>query len=244
MNIYQVSLNPQSIARVLATIAFVLVLASIGGQLTVYMTAEESPDHELIVKLARRVYVDAEQNIPNFFSTMLLAFSAVLLSVIALLKRKEKDSQAKYWTVLSVGFLCMAADEAASIHEMLIMPMRSLMGGHNLGIFYWAWVIPGIGLVLVLGVFFLKFLVRLNAKTRRNFLTAAALYLGGAIGFEMIGGWYGESHGIYNLPYSMISTVEESLEMAGAIVFIRALLVYIAETYKEVQIRLNTSWGR
>ncbi len=66
---------------------------------------------------------------------------------------------------------------------------------------------------------------------------AATLYVGGAIGFELIGGRYSELHGAQNLTYSMIATTEESLEMAGVIFFIRALLVYIAEKKKEVRIR-------
>jgi len=38
------------------------------------------------------------------------------------------------------------------------------------------------------------------------------------------------------MAYSMIVTVEESLEMAGLIVFIWALLKYLADNYKELQI--------
>lgn len=34
----QISLNPSSIARVLGAVAFLLVLASTGGQLTAYLT--------------------------------------------------------------------------------------------------------------------------------------------------------------------------------------------------------------
>ena len=37
----------------------------------------------------------------------------------------------------------------------------------------------------------------------------------------------------------MIPTVEESLEMAGVIIFIWALLKYIAENYKEVRFRFD-----
>jgi hypothetical protein len=57
----------------------------------------------------------------------------------------------------------------------------------------------------------------------------------------MIGGWYGESHGMYSLTYGMIATVEHGLEMAGAIVFIWALLVHIAETYKQVHFQVDYS---
>jgi len=114
-----------------------------------------------------------------------------------------------------------------------------MLGDGDLGIFYFAWVIPGIALVLVLGLFFLRFLLSLPATTRRRFLIAATLYLGGALGVELIGGQYAELHGFESFTYSMIATVEESLEMAGLILFIRALLKYCAESYKEVGFRFE-----
>ena len=234
MIINQISLNPSSIARVLGAVAFLLILASIGGQLTVYLT-----EHAHVYELVQLFYVDAEKNIPTGFSTLLLLFAALLLAVITVLKRRQTASHVSHWAILSFGFLFMAADEAWSFHERLIKPVRKLFGDGNLGVFYFAWVIPGIALVLVLALFFLRFLLRLPAKTRLTFLMAATLYIGGAIGFELIGGRYAELHGNRNLTYSMIVTVEESLEMAGVIIFIWALLVYIADNYKEVRFRFE-----
>lgn len=233
MIINQISLNPSSIARVLGAVAFLLVLASIGGQLTASLTG-----HAQVYRLARLFDVGAERNIPTAFSTLLLLFAALLLAVITVLKRKQTGSPVSHWAILSFGFLFMAADEAFSFHERLIKPVRKLLGDDNLGVFYFAWVIPGIALVLVLAPFFLRFLLRLPAKTKLTFLMAATLYIGGAIGFELIGGRFAELHG-YNLTYKMIETVEESLEMAGVIIFIWALLVYIADNYKEVRFRFD-----
>jgi hypothetical protein len=230
MIINQISLNPSSIIRVLGTVAFLLVLASIGGQLTAYLTG-----HSHIYGLVPLFYLDAEKNLPTGFSTLLLLFAALLLGLIAALQRKQNGSPVLYWTLLSIGCLVMAADEAWSFHEMLIKPIRKLLGDDNLGVFYYAWVIPGIVLILVLAPFFLRFLLRLPVKTRLTFLMAATLYIGGAIGGELIGGYIDELHGKRNLPYIMIVTVEECLEMAGVIVLIEALLVYIADNYKEVR---------
>ena len=64
---------------------------------------------------------------------------------------------------------------------------------------------------------------------------AVILFIGGAIGVELIGGRYAELNGPKNLMYSMIVAIEESLEMGGLIVFIWALLRYCADNYKEVR---------
>jgi hypothetical protein len=238
MVINQVSLNPSSIARGLGAVAFLLVLASTGGQLTAYLTG-----HMRVYGLVRLFNVDAEQNIPTFFSTLLLLFAALLLAVITILKRKQTASYVTHWAILSFGFLFMATDEACSFHEQLVAPVRKLLGGGNLGVFYYAWVIPGIALVLVLALFFIKFLLHLPVKTRLTFLMAAILYLGGAIGCDLIEGRYAELHGAHNLTFNMIATVEEGLEMAGAILFIWALLVYIADNYQEVRFRFDRVRG-
>lgn len=99
-------------------------------------------------------------------------------------------------------------------------------------------MIPGAALVFLLRLFYLKFLLRLPAKTRFRFVLAATLYLGGCLGFEFIGGWYAEANGVQSLTYNLITTVEKSLEMMGLIVFIRALLIYLAENYEGMKLRL------
>lgn len=133
------------------------------------------------------------------------------------------------------GFLYIAFDEAFQIHEKLIWPFQRLIGEDNLGIFYFAWVIPAIFIVIMLGLFFLKFLLYLSVTERNRFLLAAALYLGGAIGMELIGGRHVELYGEENWGYSTITTLEESLEMAGLIFFIWALLKYCEAHYSSVQ---------
>ncbi len=234
MAINQISLKPSAVARILGSVAFLLVLASIAGQ---YSKLELG--HDYVKGLVTLFDFDEEQNIPTFFSVLLMFFSTLLLAIIAVLNRKQRNPDASKWAILAIGFLCMAFDEAFEVHEMLNLPVRKLLGAGNLGVFRFSWVIPGIVIVLVIGLLFLRFVLYLPAKVRFRFLTAAALYIGGSIGFELIGGRYYESHGLNNWTYTLIVTVEESLEMAGLIVFIWALLRYCADNYKEVVFRFE-----
>jgi len=228
-----ISLNPTSIIRVLVALAFLLLLINVAYQLIAYVIGKPG------VYGLRFFYFDAEDNLPSAYSTLLILISALLLTIITLAKRNQTGAMVFHWAVLSAGFLLMAMDEELSLHEELIHPIRALLGSDNYGVFYYAWVLPAIVLVIVLGLFFLKFLMRLPAKTRLQFVVAATLFLGGSIGVELIGGRFDELYGNENLTYSLIATCEESLEMAGVIVFIRALLVYIADTVKDVQFRVE-----
>jgi hypothetical protein len=183
--INQISLNPSAIARILGAVAFLLVLASIGGQFSRFALG-----HGTLKGLVPLFHVDDERNIPTYFSVLLMLFAALLLAVIAVLNGKQRIPYVSKWAILSFGFLFMAFDEAFQVHETLISPVRTLLDDSNLGVFYFAWVIPGIALVLVLGLFFLGFLLHLPATARLKFLMAATLYIGGAIGCELIGGRY------------------------------------------------------
>ena len=230
------SLNPDSIARSLGVMTFLLILANCAALLADYLTGYSSV---FIRKSVKFFYVELELNAPAFFSMLLLLFASLLLAVITVLKKKQSASFVWEWSILSIGFLFMAFDEIAAVHERLIEPMQAILGEQNLGLLYFAWVVPAVALVVCLGIFFLKFLINLPPKTRWAFLIAAALYLGGAVGFEMIEGWYSEINGRETLLYMTLTTIEETLEMVGTIVFIWALLGYIADKYEKLEVRFG-----
>lgn len=227
----KISLSPASITLVLGAVAFILVVASLAGQLAPYYTERNEP----VVFLS----LDGEQNLPAFFSVLLLLVASLLLTVVTLFKKVQGAPYTLYWAVLAFGFLFMALDEATSIHEKLHGPMSWLLGEERPAAFHFAWVVPGIAIVLFMGLFFLKFLLRLPAKTRWLFLAAGSVYLGGAIVLELVGGYYASVHGINNWAFIVTSSIEEGFEMAGVIVFIFALLGYMAETFGEVRIGFN-----
>jgi hypothetical protein len=221
----------------LATAASLLVLASIASELAVYWSGRAWWARTLF-------HVDVERNVPTAFSAFLLLFAALLLTVIAVLARNQPGSSPWHWTILSFGFLFMAVDEAWSFHEMLVGPTRRLLGDFVLGLAYFGWVIPVSAVVIVLATFFWPFLLRLPARTKLAFFLAAGLYLGGAIVVEVIGGRFAVLHGKRSLMFSVMRHIEESLEMAGVIVFIWALLKYLADTHREVRLRFDGARGR
>jgi hypothetical protein len=124
--------------------------------------------------------------------------------------------------VLAGLFFYLSLDEAIEIHEHL--------GGFfgTGGVLYFDWVIPAGAAVLVLGAVYLPFLRRLPARTRARFLLAGALYVGGALLVELPLGWWTERAGDDNPVYAAIDLVEETLELAGASVFVLALRQHLS----------------
>lgn len=231
----QLMLDAAVVARILGVLAVLLVLASIGGQFSKHVIG-----HGSLKGLVPLFYVNEERNIPTYFSVLLLLGAALLLGFITALNARRGEPHGSKWAVLAFGFVFLAYDEGFKVHEKLHPPMRELLGDSDLGIFYFSWVIPGIVIVLLLALYFLSFLRHLPATTRFQFLAAGALYVGGAIGVELLAGRHAELHGQQSFAYSMIVTVEESLEKAGLIVFIWALLKYCADRYGDVRFRFNS----
>lgn len=232
----QILLRPRAVARLLGLVALALVLASIAGQIATYLT-----QNVYAYRASLMFNVDMEGNFPAAFSALLLLFAALLLAVITVLEKNRSGADAFYWAILSGGFFFMAFDESFEFHEKLMPVTRDLLGLDGSGIFFFAWVIPGMALVVVLGVVFARFVLRLSSPTRVSFLVAAALYLGGALGVELVGGLVVEHYGLHSIAFSVVTTIEESLEMAGAIVFIWALMMHMATSYQEVAFRFGNS---
>ena len=159
-----------------------------------------------------------EGNLPTWYSSALLLACAVTLAVIA----QSAPRHARYWSLLSAVFGYLSIDEAVGLHEQL----NDLV--HLGGPLYFGWIVPAGIAVLLLAAAYLRFLRALPAETRRRFVVAGALYVGGALLMEVPLGLWTEARGDADLGYALIDFAEESLEMIGATLFLLALLRHAA----------------
>ncbi len=186
----------------------------------------------------RLINLDVERSIPTLFSFMMLLTCSFFLFIIASAKRKDGKSYI-CWLGLSVIFLFLSIDESLMIHEGLMEKLRTVL--NTSGYLYFAWVIPyGIGLIAFL-LAYIKFLFNLPHKTRLLFIISGFVYVSGAIGLEMIGGRYYELYGDQSLSVVILSTIEEILEMAGTVLFIYALTLYIDSELKDLRLGIKSS---
>lgn len=227
-NKYSLSIPSLKLSFILLAIALILVSLSFGLQIFRYRLGID------VTYFLPLLDVSLEQNLPTFFSFLLMVFISLILTIISFLNYKERKQYTSKWIILALGFVYMAYDEGFHVHEDLVGVIRPLLWEGRLGIFYYAWVIPGIILVILLFFFFLRFLLYLSLRNRLLFILAAMIYLTGCIGMELLGGFYDEIHGQNSLRYNAISTVEELLEMTGLIVFIYALFGYLKTQYQEL----------
>lgn len=240
MELHHLSLNPMAAAKLLCWAVVCLLAASLAGQLSVY-GGEVVADSRLV----RLFNVDLEENVPAYFSALLLFTASVILFTISILESKGTFSASRFlgnaWLLLAVGFLLLSVDELFSLHERLGEPIGALLGDANSGLLRFAWVLPGSVVVLFLAIVFKDFVFSLMPRPRRLMIASAVIYVGGAIGVEAVTGWHFEVFGKNNLGYNLLVTIEEGLEMVGVVVFIYSLLVFLEEKYANVTFRIASS---
>src|SRR6185503_12879566 len=114
---------------------------------------------------------------------------------------------------LTVIFFFLGLDEGAAIHEELSDFLEQYMVAE--GALYFLWVIPYGIASAVLALLYLRFVWQLPRITRTRFIVAGLLFLGGALGFEMLSAIAAERSGYDSVSYSVLYSIEEMLEMFG-----------------------------
>jgi hypothetical protein len=175
--------------------------------------------------IARRFTVDSEGSVPAWYSSILLLTAAALLAIVATVAFNQRDQWWKHWTALASLFCLLSLDEAASFHESLILPLQTHFGAN--GIFFFAWMIPGVFFVGAVGLAFFKFVLNLDRLTRNRFIVAGSLFVGGALGMEWVGGAFIDALGEEHILYITAAATKETLEMLGVTLFIVAILKHL-----------------
>lgn len=235
----QLVLNADMIWRVSIAVVALLIAAGVAVEILRVFYG-----HERILGLHKQFHLDSENNIPTYFSTVGLLACAVVLTLLAAVHRNRQDPPGRFFAVLAVTFVLLSLDEAASFHEMLFRPMKYIF--HADGFLYFAWVIPGVVFAGGVAVWSWNSLRKLPSDTRFAILTAGAAYCAGALGVEMIAGQYltaTHTEAIMktnkDFVYSFLAIAEESLEMIGIVLFLRALLGYFVRTGGSVTIQVK-----
>lgn len=211
----------------LAALALFLTLMNVFSHVSHHLVGEHLPGSvlESILEPLDAFQLDRERSFPTLYVATLWLLCSVLLAGITLSRRAIAARYVRHWGVLATIFLCLFTDELLQIHEKTIEPLRYILG--TSGLLYYAWVVPALILLLVFGVLYAKFVIALPSRLRLLFLTAGLVFVTGAVGFEMIGGYYDSFYGKESAGFIVSSTVEEFLEMLGLTVFIYALLEYM-----------------
>ena len=223
-----IPITPRSVRNLLTAITAGFLVAHCVVQVGIYGFGAEK--HWL-----DSLNMDRELNLPTLFSSSLLLISALLMQRLG---HNSNPDAADDWRLLSKIFIFLALDEALQIHEILIIPGLRHQVHPALAS---TWVVPYAALALIMLWKFRSFLGSIPRATATGLLRSGAVYVGGAIGMEMIGSFAVRSSLIrlHSPWYGGITGLEEALELIGIILLIDALMRALLAQQDRVDITLR-----
>ncbi|MDW6020850.1 hypothetical protein SAZ10_03640 [Mesorhizobium sp. BAC0120] len=205
-----------------AGVSLALLCASIAQDVRLYV----GPEPDLSAKIWM-LDVDFERSAFTWVSIISLFVAAVLLFLGAEHAAARRDRFRWHWYALAALFLLASFDEFAGLHEKLSAVLAARMS-HS-GVLYFAWAAPA-GILALIGLAsFIPFIRSFPTRLALLMVLSAGLFLGGAVGLEMIGGKIAEVEGVKSLHYRMETNAEEGMELAGTLLFIYVLLAFNEE---------------
>ena len=212
-----------SIRRVTLTLALISAGFTVLGLVTQMLSVGNGRyGHLLGEDYAHLFDLDAEATLPAWYQTAMLLASAALLWMIGA-SRPATGGFRRHWKFLAWVFVYISADENAGLHETIGFWI-SEHSGDSMGVY--AWLIPGLAFVIFIGLVSWRFLKSLPPPVRTGMMIAAAVYVAGAAGVELLEAPMDPLVG--TLPFSIMVVIEETLEMAGLVMFIHALLSHLS----------------
>jgi hypothetical protein len=214
-------ISPPVVARVLIGIVVLLVLVAASMHVLHFEMGRDT-----VFGLVRVMDLSREGSLPTWYASTQLATAGALLLIIAVRQRRAGDKHAMAWSVLALGFFIMSLDETALIHERWdrfagFVPRE--------GIFFFRWTAVAIPLCVILFFYFLGLIRSLSARTRNGTILSAAIFLGGAIGMEMITSYGADGNRIGHEADALLNIVENGMELLGIALFIHVLVRFHTE---------------
>jgi hypothetical protein len=207
------------LAYALVGVATALVVFGVGTNL-VYAKIDRPND-----EFQRLFDVNAEANIPTWFSTVVLFAVALVIAGIAALRRRGNEPDAASWSYFTALVFVMSLDELAGLHEAVgdVIDRNvdlPVIGGYG-------WVVAGAAVVVVSALALRAVFRGMPRSTARHAVIAAVVYVTGALGVEVLEAVFVNDTNRIGAGVHVLTGAQEGLEMLGAILALRVLLVHL-----------------
>jgi hypothetical protein len=206
----------RAVGRALTMVALLCAIA--GLVLVVADVTQDVFEHLGRRALKDRVWlldVDSEESIYTWLSIVVLFANALAMALVASSRAVAGRRDVLHWRFLACGFAALSLDEAVSLHEKLADPMIAAF--HPTGVWSVGWVVPAaIGSFAAL-LLVLPFLLRMPWTVARALVAAGIVFVGGAVGMEMLSGLLIGAPDQLSFEYRELSALEETLELAGSL---------------------------
>jgi hypothetical protein len=216
---HQIRINRRRLRNILLIVAATLTVISFS-----LAAIRITTGHNVMRGFIRLLDLNHEANIPAWYSSILLLAGACVAGLVGAATR---GAHGQGWKGIALVMAAFSLDEIAGIHERLVLPAEHI--GPFGSIRNVTWVLVGVVVVGALVALFLRTVLESPPRIRRAVLVAGAIYAGGALGMESLGGLWALSHGHVNWMHAVLEMLEESAELLGATLFLDAGLRYLED---------------
>ena len=230
----RVNISAKVVFWTLSILAVVFALAGFAAE--IFVSHDES---DLAWPFARQFMFSEEGNFINWYQSVTLLGCGLLAGIVGLARKAAGGSYAAHWFVMAAAMAFVGMDEAAQIHELTVsafintvaaapgaaqaragaQPEDSTHGAK------WMFVYLPIGLILA-GAY-ARFFLALPGRTKWGMAIAATMYVGGAIGMEMLYEKVAAHNDETPLAFAL-DAASELCEMLGVAVFAGTLVALLA----------------
>ena len=229
----KVVVRPKSIVLGLYSVITILLIVH-SLVLVAYFLIDDQEKFDFV----RIIDLDYESNIPTLFSAFLFFLDSMVLLFLwratSLERTSPEFSYRWHWMTLAVVFVALGFDEGIKLHEYVGDMMENVVDAE--GFLYFPWFIPYTLVLAVLTIVFLPFFFSLPINTRYGFTWAAVVFLLGAVVLDIVSAREADLNGTRTIYYSVVYTIEETLEMIGLVMFFRALTDYAGRRFSLIEL--------
>ncbi len=228
-SVKQIDLSVKKVIVDLEIAAIVLAILSVAGQSLKYLTIyDEAFGLIPLVNMAKAL------SIPTIFTVLVAFVSAILLGIITAVKLSTKDEYRGQWLGLAIFFFLTALDKGSAMGTYFFKQFRNLMRTFIPAFPEQKWITTFVILMIILIVFYSRFIKTLPQKTRLWSLISLLVYYAGFLFIERFADHYAALYTIDNLPYHILFSIGKMLEISGLILWIKTLLEYLGATFPEI----------
>jgi hypothetical protein len=160
-----------------------------------------------------------ESNVGTWLSGAVLLAASLVAALVAC--RAERADR-RGWGVIAATLVLFSIDEVGAVHDAFNQDLSLRLETH--GVLRYAWVIPAAVLVGALAIVVVPFVRRLPSAVARPITLAAVVFIGAAIGIELLEGWLDGRHDPASLGNTLVRGTQEILELVGALLGLSAML--------------------
>jgi hypothetical protein len=195
----------------------VVVLIGAGLALFVAIAFSTATSYPRLQSLFNAVDPNREHNVTSWLNASLWLVAGVVVGGAAVRATRYRAS----WWVFAAACTYFSLDETVSLHERLNRPLAGATGDNPF--LHYGWVVPGAAVTLLIVLLLLRLVLSLPDAARSGLLAGGALFVLGALGFELL-----ESFNTTVLAGHVLTiilpAVEEWLEMTGVVLCIASVL--------------------